>query len=144
MAEIMVAMADQIRSHYASAIDDLDLQVEPKFVYNPSPPTIDIYPGTPGRDSNTAAFDDLDGAYRFVVRARVAGDQDAQQELLIAFMDDTDDLCIAFALMDDPTLNGYANSVSVESPTGFQLYPDLVPAPLLGVQWPVTVIAGQS
>lgn len=141
---IMDAMADQIRDHYAAEIDDLDLQVEPRFVYNPTPPTVDIYPGTPGRDDATWAFDELGGGYRFVVRVRVAGDEDAQQDLLIAFMDDTDDLCIAAALMDDPTLNGYANSVSVEAPTGFQLYPDLTDKPLLGVQWPVLVIAGES
>lgn len=144
MAQIMDAMADQIRDHYIAEIDDLDLQVEPRFVYNPTPPTVDIYPGTPGRDEATAAFDDINGGYRFVVRVRVAGDEAAQQDLLIAFMDDTDDLCIAHALMDDSTLNGYAASVDVEAPTGFQLYPDLTDKPLLGVQWPVLVIAGQS
>lgn len=144
MATLMDVMADTIRAHYEAEVDDLDLQVEPRFVYNPTPPTVDIYPGTPGRDEATAAFDDISGAYRFVVRVRVAGDESAQQDLLIAFMDDTDDLCIAHALMDDPTLNGYANSVDVQAPSGFQLYPDLTDRPLLGVQWPVLVIAGES
>lgn len=143
MEDIWEALADQLRTAYAS-VTDLDVQVEPGMVYNASPPTVDVWPGTPGRDEFTAAFDDISGGYNFVVRVRVSGDEYAQQRLLIQFMDDTNDLCVAAVLMEDPTLNGLAASVDVGTPTGWQLYPDLTPTPLLGVQWPVLVIAGQS
>lgn len=144
LEDIWDALADQIRSVYAAAITDLDVQVEPGMVFNATPPTVDVYPGTPGRDEASAAFDEINGGYNFVVRVRVAGDEDSQQRLLIQFMDDTNDLCVAAALYEDPTLNGLAASVDVGTPTGWQLYPDLTDKPLLGVQWPVLVIAGQS
>lgn len=143
MEEIWDALADQIRTAYAG-VTDLDIQVEPGMVFNATPPTVDVYPGTPGRDENTAAFDEINGGYNFVVRVRISGDEYAQQRLLIQFMDDTNELCIAAALYEDETLNGLASSISVGSPTGWNLYPDLTDRPLLGVQWPVLVLAGQS
>lgn len=143
MEAIWEALADQLRDAYSS-ITDLDVQVEPGMIYNATPPSVDVWPGTPGRDEQSAAFDDINGGYNFVVRVRVSGDEYAQQRLLIQFMDDTNDLCVAEALMEDPTLNGLAASLYVGTPTGWQLYPDLTPIPLLGVQWPVLVIAGQS
>lgn len=142
--EIREAMADQIRNHYSAEITDLAFQVEPRMVFNPSPPTIDIQPNTPARDSDSAGFGEVDGAYRFYVRLRVSGDEAAQQELLYGAMDETDDLCVANALLDDPTLNGYAASVSVEAPTGFELAMDISERPLMSVRWPVLVIAGHS
>lgn len=142
--EIREAMADQIRAHYAAEITDLDIQVEPRIVFNPTPPTIDLQPNTPARDADSAGFGEVDGAFRFYVRLRVAGDEEAQQELLFAAMDETDDMCVANALLDDPTLNGYAASVFVEAPTGFELAQDVTDRPLLSVRFPVTVIAGHS
>lgn len=142
--EIREAVADQIRSHYTAQVTDLDVQVEPRLVFNPTPPTIDIMPNTPARDPDTEGMGDVHGAYRFFVRLRVAGDEEAQQELLYAAMDETDDLCLALALLDEPTLNGYADSVNVEAPTGFEIAQDLVEKPLLSVRFPVTIIAADS
>lgn len=146
--EIREAVADQIRNHYSVEITDLDIQVEPRMVFNPTPPTIDLVPNTPARDPDTEAFfgpgDEVHGAYRFHIRLRVAGDETAQQELLFGAMDETDDLCLANALLDDPTLNGYAGSVSVDAPTGFEIAQDLVEKPLLSVRFPVIIIAGDS
>ena len=122
MAEIMGEMADQIRAAVV-AVTDVDVQVEPRMVLNPTPPTIDIYPGDDARDPSSAGFDDVAGGYFFTVRARVStADADAGQDLLLAFMDDTDDLCLAVALLDEPTLNGYASSLDVRSVTGYRLF----------------------
>ena len=88
MAEIMEAMADQIREALLS-VTDVAVQVEPRMVLNPSPPTIDIYPGDDSRDPSSAGFDDVAGGYFFTVRARVStADETAGQDLLLAFMDD--------------------------------------------------------
>lgn len=117
----MVALADQIRET-VETVTDVDVQVEPNMVLSPTPPTVDIYPGDPSRDALSAAFDD-DGGYLLTVRARVnTADQDAGQDLLIAFMDDEDDLCLGLAVVDDPTLGGHASSVDIRDVSGYRLY----------------------
>jgi hypothetical protein len=125
---LMQAMADQI----AGSVDGLvingntvNVQVEPKLVVNPTPPTIDIYPGSVARDTESAAFDDISGGYLLTVRTRVStADNEAGQDLLLRFMDDTDDLCIAAALFADPTLDGWASSLTMRDPTGYTMFPD--------------------
>lgn len=118
----MDELADSIRS-VMGGVTDVDVQVEPRYVLNPTPPTVDIYPGDPERDDLSRAFDDPSGGYLFTVRARVnTADPDAGQNLLLAFMDDADDLCLPLAILDDPTLNGYASSIDVRDFTGFRLY----------------------
>lgn len=142
--QVREAVADQLRSHYSEEITDLDIQVEPRMVFNPIPPTFDLVPNTPAMDPDTEAFGEVHGAFRFHIRLRVAGDEISQQELLFSAMDETDDLCVAMALLEDVTLNGYAASVSVDAPTGFELAQDLTEKPLLSVRFPVTIIAGDS
>jgi hypothetical protein len=109
---ISEALADQIRD----ALDDVDalaVQVEPRWIVNPTPLSIDVYPGDPLRDSDSAAFDD-DGAYRLTVRARInSPDFDAAYDVLISLMDDEDDLHLATAIVVDPTLGGHATDVSI-------------------------------
>jgi hypothetical protein len=141
----MVAMADQIRD-YVDDTTDVAVQVEPRRVLNPSPPTIDILVGDLPRDNESRAFDDESGGYIFTVRARVStADSDAGWDLLIAFMDDTNALSIGQALAYDPTLNGYATSLDITNQTGEVLYPDPGgDGALLGCQWTVLVLAGNS
>lgn len=141
--QIREALADALRTHYTAEITDLDIQVEPRMVFNPTPPTFDIIPNTPARDPATEGMGDVHGAFRFHVRLRVAGDEEAQQELLYAAMDETDDLCVAAALYEDQ-FGGYIGDISVEAPTGFELAQDLTEKPLLSVRFPVLVIAGES
>lgn len=138
-------MADQIRST-VNAATTLDVQVEPRWVLNPSPPTVDIYPGDIQRDRETAGMGDLDGAYIFTVRARIGtADFDAGYDFLIALLDDEDDLSLAQALYDDPTLGGRAQDLDVRDATGMRAYehPSGEGAHL-GCQWTVLVWAGQS
>jgi hypothetical protein len=77
-------MADQIRAAMA-AVTDIDVQVEPRWVPNPTPPCIDMYPGASPRDRETAAMSaDDDEGYYITVRARVTtADSDAGQDLLV-------------------------------------------------------------
>jgi hypothetical protein len=140
LIEIMDAMADQIAD--AIGAEALNVQVEPRMVVNPTPPCIDIYPADEPRDAETAGFADLDGGYVFTVRARVnTADNEAGQDLLLAFMDDEDTLCVPAALLEDPTLGGASSSVHIDSGTGYVQYA----APsgegaYLGAQWRVKVL----
>lgn len=146
LIDIVDEMADQIRAALAQ-VTDVDVQVEPRMVLNPTPPTIDIYPGDSPRDRETASFDNTDDeGYFITVRARVStADNEAGQNLLLAFIDPTDSLSVGQALYDEPTLNGYATDLDVVSQTGYGLFPD--PAGegvLLGCQWTVRVLPANS
>ena len=146
MRELMDAMADQISAAVdALTPDNIYVQVEPRMVINPTPPSIDIYPGAVGRDQQTAAFGD-DGGYLFTVRARVStADNEAGQDLLLRFMDDTDDMCIGLALADEPTLGGYASSLDIRDVTGYLPYDSIGnEGALLGFQFTAVVLPAES
>ena len=110
---------------------------------NPTPPSIDIYPGDPFRDTPTAGFQEVGGELLFTVRARVTTvDNIAGQDLLLRLMDDEDDISVAGTLMEDQTLNGLASSVFVESQTGYTRYLEggTESGGLLGCEWRVRVL----
>lgn len=133
-------MADKIRDAL-DAVADFDVQVEPSFVLDPTPPCVDIFPADPSRETEQAGFGDVAGGYRFTVRARVGfADRDAGQTLLLQFMDDEHPLCLAHALADDQTLNGLAANVEVTDPTGWRQYPSPDGAgSYVGCEWTCTV-----
>jgi hypothetical protein len=109
LAEIMDALADQIWEAINNVLD-VDVQVEPRMVLSPTPPTIDMYPADPSTDPDLRAFTDMLGGELIVVRARVqTADHEAGQDLLLALMDDEDDLSIVRAIQADPTLGGLAS-----------------------------------
>jgi hypothetical protein len=122
LAEILEQMAVKVRE-VTDTITDVDIQVESGIVINPTAPCIDIYPADPSMDPSVGGFGDIDGAESITVRARVStADSDAGQELLLAFMDDEDELSLAAALADDPTLNGMAD-LSYQGRGGYALFP---------------------
>lgn len=137
-------LADQIREAL-DAVEILPVQVEPRMVITPSPLTIDIYPSDPARDAATASFDD-DGGYLLTVRARInAPDFDSAYDLLIALMDDEDDLCLAQTILDDPTLNGHATDVAIFDYTGLRAYESLSSeGGYLGFQLTANVLPARS
>ena len=140
-AELLDAMADQIRAAVAAA--DVDVQVEPRLVPNPSPPTVDMYPGDVSRGTEAAAFG-VNGEFLFTVRARVdTNDHEANQDLLLAFMDDINDLSLPMALLDEPTLGGLASDLDVVDATGFVSYP-FGNETLIGFQFTCKVIRADS
>ena len=120
------------------------IQVERGFVLNPSPPVIDVHVTDPARDINVGGFGDI-GAYQITVRARVlTADNDAGQDLLISFMDDTDDLCIPLFLLDEPTLNGKAASLDLVAVSGHRAYERADGGADLGCQWDFVVTPARS
>lgn len=139
LVDLLDEMADTLRA----AVSDVGfpVQVEPRYIISPTPPSLDIFPGDPAREDASAGFGDVAGQLVFTVRARVSGDQDAEQDLLLAFMDEEDDLSVAGALMADQTLNGFASSVYAQGPTGYRQYVDSGDAgSYLGCEWRVTVL----
>lgn len=145
----LLAVAEEIVAVLEAAfasVTDVSVQVEPRRVFNPSPPTIDVYPADPFRILEGAGMGDVHGACVFTVRARVhTADTDAGQDVLLAFMDDDDDLCVARALLDEPTLNGYAMDLDVDGPSGYRVYVDPSgDGAYLGVEWQVKVLRALS
>lgn len=140
----MDEMADAIRTGLAGA--DWDFQVEPRMVLKPTTPCIDIFPGDPSREEESGGYGDISGEHIFNVRARVdVVDHEANQEILLALLDDEGDLCLAAALLDDETLGGTVTSIWFQSISGFVLFP----APdgtvaHIGCLWRTVVIPARS
>ena len=115
LRDVYAALADSIRDEINDVLPDIE--VEPRLVPNPSEfPCIDIYPGFPSRDSDTAAFGDVSGFEVATVRVRVSpNDQDEAMDLLIDFNDDTHNLSMSAAIESDPDLDGWATGVWVDA-----------------------------
>jgi len=140
----MDEMAEKITT--AVAANDWDVQVEPRMILNPTPPSVDIFPGDPSSGDDAAGFGDVSGEELFTVRARVAPtDHEANQDILLEFMDDLGDLSIAAAVLDDPTLNGHASGMHMVSKSGYVLEPKLDGSGFhIGCRWVFMVIRAQS
>jgi len=146
---IAEAMADQIRA--ALEGHGWDFQVEPKWVINPTPPTVDVMPGDTSTESSESgamgetAVDMADGLW-YTVRARVApNDYSAGQEILYELLSPDSELSIVQALYDDPTLGGAAADVSFDSARGFLPFPTVDGGSFhIGVTWRFLVLPAFS
>lgn len=149
LGAILEAMADQIRDTM-TAEADWYVQVEPTMVLNPTPPVIDMYPADPSIDSNTgshaATLEAATHGFWINVRARVnPNDHDANQDVLVEFLDPASDVSVVQALYDDPTLNGLASDLNLDSQTGFVLVPKVDGSAVhVGVIWRFLVIPAYS
>lgn len=125
---------------------DYEIAVWPFMLFNPSTTAIDMFPAPEFRSEATAGQGDVSGAYEFIVRARTGlNDLESGQSILYDLLDDDSDVCVAHALGDDPTLNGWAADVFVGPPSGYQPFRDAGQAGwMVGVTWPVSVLAAQS
>ena len=126
---------------------DYAIQVRPRRVISAvTTPLIDIYPGDASRFPQSGGFRLLtdQGGYQLTVRARISGDVDAQQDLLLMFMDDASPLSLAAAVTDDPSLNGLASDVSAQDPTGHVVYEEGDAGSLLGFQFTCVVLPAES
>ena len=142
----LVDCIDQIAAQIRDGLETevFGVQVETGWVFNPTPPTIDIYPGDPSRDTDSQAFSDeagpYGGAYVFTVRTRLGtADTTEGQRLLLQFMDDESPLCVAGAVLSDPTLNGHAGGIHIRDVSGYRDYEGH-----LGFQFTVLALAAQS
>lgn len=140
LAACMDAMAETIRDICATEVPGVAVQVRPRMVLNPTPPTVDIYPGA--RDADTAAFRDVAGGYLLTVRVRVStADSVAGQSMLIRFLDDDDPLSITVALNRNRDLGGLAADIDVQEVTGFGQYPGQnAEGYWLGSEWTVRLL----
>lgn len=141
----MDALGDQLQTHLVPLIPDL--QVHSRMVWNPSPPTIDVYPSPEFQDG--LGFGRGNREMFFTVRARVnTPDSEGAQDLLLAMMDPQNDASVATAITaagtasPAKTLGGTVGNVTVESgPTDFGVFTDPGPnsGSLMGCTWNVRV-----
>jgi hypothetical protein len=149
-AAILDALGNQLEAQLANGLGTADplldeLQVYRRMTWNPSPPTIDMYPDPEfqaqigmGRGNNELIF---------LVRARVnTPDYEGAQDLLLAMMDQQDSLSVAAAITAagtasaSKTLGGMVESVTVEGPSDFGVFTDPGGSSLLGCTWRVRVM----
>lgn len=136
--DIMDALAAQIAANL-SAVDGL--QVHARLLWNPTPPAIDIYPGTPFQEGIAMR----EKALYFTVRARVnTPDHEGAQDLLLDLMDPDSANSVEDAIRVDPTLGGVVEyaAVASDSPSEFGAFTD--PGgegfTLIGCTWRVQVL----
>jgi hypothetical protein len=107
------------------------LQVHPYFNVNPSPPSIDIYPGDPFQEG--AGMGVAEKRVFWTVRARVsAADPQSASQLLLRLLDVEDSASVEAALLEAEAVVSNDGSVS-----GFTRYADDQTGDMLGVQWRV-------
>lgn len=118
------------------------LQVLPYMNQNPTPPSIDIYPGTPFQTGS--GFGD-EAELFFTVRARTTfADSVAGQQGLYRLLDPAGPESVRAALEADQTLGGAVQSLAVidEGVSGFTEYIEdaATGGRLVGVEWRVRVL----
>jgi hypothetical protein len=141
LPSLAVASLVEIVEGIAAALEPLtmgtpDLQVWPFLNINPTPPSLDVYPGDPfGNGIN-------DGLLYFTVRARVStADAEAGQRLLLELLEPGEG--VEAALTSDQTLGGLVQTLSItpEGVSGIRQYLADTPTggSLLGCEWRVQV-----
>lgn len=144
LALLKAALADQIRD--ALEPGDWDFQVEPRYVHQPTPPTVDVFAGAASaREVELAGFGDIAGAYVLTVRVRSATpDTDAADDILTELLDDDSDYCLATAILDDETLGGYAMTLAFQDFSGLRVYGEPPGGFWLGFEYTIIVVAAHS
>ena len=143
LAELLDELANTMLAVVGPAVSETEVQVVGRRNFNPTPPSIDIYPGDPFRSTpDSAGFGETGGELLLTVRARVTTvDNIAGQDLLLRLMDDEDAISVASTLMEDQTLGGLASSVYVEGNSGYIRYLEGDEGgALLGCEWRLRVL----
>lgn len=149
LSELFDELANTILAVVGPQVTEEEVQVVGRRNFNPTPPSIDIYPADPFRDHTNlpTGFQNDPADVLVVVRARVTTvDNIAGQDLLLRFMDEDDPIGIEAVLEDDQTLNGLASSVAVETCSGYLQYVEggVDGGALLGCEWRVRVLRAYS
>jgi hypothetical protein len=112
IAQVMDAMAAQLENELQPATD-IPLYIDSRAFSAPGTPAIDMLIASPtGLEAGLAAYGDRVGGIPITIRVRVAiADVIAGEDLLLALMDDEDDLSIIKALDSDHSLGGTAQDI---------------------------------
>jgi hypothetical protein len=139
LTEIVEAIAGALQPIEAEVAG---LQLYPFLNPNPTPPSIDMYPGDffqtgSGFKNDSEAF--------FTIRARTTtADHESGQRCLLRLLDRRDPASVEEALTADQTLGGVVQSVAVapEGVSGYREYLEDAQANgrLIGCEWRVQVI----
>ena len=139
LTEILDALAAQIQTELDPVVENL--QVHARWLTNPSPPAVDIYPADPFTEALTYGAGNV--ILFLTVRARVtSADQTGGQDLLLGMMDPKEEASMTQALLSDRTLGGKVKRLSVvEGPSAFGVFlnPQGEAGSLLGCTWRVQV-----
>ncbi len=130
VAEVMVAISSRLEDVLAGEIEGI--QILPYLNANPTPPSVDVYPGDPFQTG--AGFGVGESQVFFTVRARVTtADSESGQRLLLRMLDPGDVASVEAALED-------VASVVNDGVSGFREYLEDTQANgrLLGCEWRVT------
>ena len=134
MSATVVEAMEEIAAALAPVVTAIPgLQVYPFLNANPTPPSVDVFPGDPFQTG--AGFGVHNPQLFFTVRARVStADREAGQKLLLRMLDPNDDASIEWALEDVAT-------VVPEGVSGFREYLEDVATNgrLLGCEWRVSL-----
>lgn len=136
LPDIMAAIAIQLAQQLAPTFPTV--QVTGIQNYQPSPPSIDVYPDI-GVFMTPDAYGVKNRECRLIVRARVvATSQDEGQTVLLQLMDRVGPGSVLQALAHDWTFGGVVDDSTVDEQLGYGTYPD--PAgqtisPLIGSEW---------
>ena len=129
VSETMEAIADALQP---IATEIPGLQIYPYLNSNPTPPSLDVYPGDPFQTG--AGFGVGESQLYFTIRGRVStADQEAGQKLLLRMLDPSDAASVEAAIADIST-------VVPEGVSGFREYLEDTAANgrLLGCEWRVS------
>ena len=129
IAAIMQGIADELDP---ITLEIPGLQITPYLNPNPTPPSIDVYPGDPFETG--AGFGPTQAQLFFTIRARVStGDAEAGQLLLLRMLDPSDAASVEAALED-------VAAVVPEGVSGFREYLEDTAGNgrLLGCEWRVS------
>jgi hypothetical protein len=144
LEEMQQALADQIQDQLAgtAAVDPVEnLQVHGLMNFNPTPPSVDIYPAEDFQEPFTYGGGNV--ILYLIVRARVTtADPNGGQTLLLSMMDPAGSRSMTLAITSDRTLGGKVGKASVvEGPSGFGEFPGATNdgGRLLGCIWRVQV-----
>ncbi len=134
----MDALAAQLTSVLVPVVPDL--QVTGRMNLNPTPPSIDIYPGDPFQEPS--GFGGLDTNVNFVVRARVTTvEHEGAQDVLLELMDPTASTSVVQAIAANSTLSGAVQQAVCDPPSDFGAYVEPSgQGALLGAVWQTRVI----
>lgn len=149
IGQVMDAIATQLENELQPRTS-IDLHIEGRAFAIAETPAIDMLVANPtGLEAGLAAFNDEYGGIPITIRVRVStADLYTGEDLLLALMDDEDDLSIIKAIDTDRTLGGWAQDVSWQDGFPWSGYTDFTDINgdgfYLGSTLPLVVVKAQS